>query len=613
MLIENEHQLPWISYNKFEDIEEIGKGGFATVYAAWLQSDQNLILQKVALKLFKESGKCCENFIMSFHSAYIEDLGLSTLANLGSNNKIYGIMPYMAPEELFGKKYSMASDVYSFGILAYEIASGFLAFHNVPHDITLAREICHGLRPKIPTHVPKFVAELIIKCWNVKPEERLSSKEIFDIIDAWNNEISNGESTEIVAQIKKADETLEKLLVSNASSSDSIKVHPEAIYTSRLFSPLDIEDKWSNNLENLENNENLLTKDVEDVINDAEKNRNKESIHNKESFEIDNLNDSKSILIVDPFNDINNAKVDESKKSIHDQEYTEIRNLENDDNINCFERNENKEFNNSQELAKMNTLNNLNSNKNADEIFNLGSSYHIGNCVEKDEHKAFIYYLKSAEMGHIKGILNVGYCYRDGIGIEKDEHKAFTYYQKSAMLEDADRTYIVTMCYEKGVGVEKDEYKAFKYYQKSAEMGHAIGIGVEKDEHKAFIYYQKSANMKYARGVLNLGDCYLKGIGIEKDKNKAFIYYQQSAEMDEPDADGIFRVGHCYLYGIGIEKDEHKAFIHFKRSVEMSSVSGFYFLGYCYENGIGIEKDERKAFIFYQKSADMGIIMEHII
>ncbi|RIB22251.1 hypothetical protein C2G38_2296336 [Gigaspora rosea] len=62
----------------------------------------------------------------------------------------------------------------------------------------------------------------------------------------------------------------------------------------------------------------------------------------------------------------------------------------------------------------------------------LASCYYYGKWVEEVEHKAFIYYQKSAEMGNIKGINNVGYCYQNGIGVEKDEHKAFIYYQKSA-------------------------------------------------------------------------------------------------------------------------------------------------------------------------------------
>ncbi|RIB04046.1 hypothetical protein C2G38_2048766 [Gigaspora rosea] len=52
----------------------------------------------------------------------------------------------------------------------------------------------------------------------------------------------------------------------------------------------------------------------------------------------------------------------------------------------------------------------------------LASCYLYGKWVQKDEHKAFIYYQKSAEMGNARGTFNVGYCYRNGIGVEKDEH-----------------------------------------------------------------------------------------------------------------------------------------------------------------------------------------------
>ncbi|CAG8457868.1 15575_t:CDS:2 [Cetraspora pellucida] len=94
--------------------------------------------------------------------------------------------------------------------------SGSLAYHNIPHDIHLARGILSGIRPKIPTHVPKLIAELIITCWNTEPVKRLSSKEIFNIIDAWNNE--NDESVEIVAQTKEADEALKNIVISNTST-----------------------------------------------------------------------------------------------------------------------------------------------------------------------------------------------------------------------------------------------------------------------------------------------------------------------------------------------------------------------------------------------------------
>ena len=49
------YQLSWISYDEFNDITQIGKGGFATVYVAgWLDKGQNNMID-VALKIIDNS------------------------------------------------------------------------------------------------------------------------------------------------------------------------------------------------------------------------------------------------------------------------------------------------------------------------------------------------------------------------------------------------------------------------------------------------------------------------------------------------------------------------------------------------------------------------------
>ncbi|RIB21453.1 hypothetical protein C2G38_1101767 [Gigaspora rosea] len=176
----------------------------------------------------------------------------------------------------------------------------------------------------------------------------------------------------------------------------------------------------------------------------------------------------------------------------------------------------------------------------------LASCYRYGKWVEKDDHKAFNYYQKSAEMGDASGICNVGYCYDEGIGVEKDEYKAFIYFKKSAEMGNAYGAFNVGNCYNHGIGVYKDEHKAFIYYQKSAEVGDA-------------------------RGAFSLGACYRTGNGVEKDEHKAFIYYQKSAEMG--DTSGMSLVAECYRNGIGITRDLHKAKHWYQREKDLTSVA----------------------------------------
>ncbi|RGB26766.1 kinase-like domain-containing protein [Rhizophagus diaphanus] len=54
---------------------------------------------------------------------FISDLGFCGLADK-STESIYGNLPYIAPEVISGKKTTVESDIYSIGMLMWEISSG---------------------------------------------------------------------------------------------------------------------------------------------------------------------------------------------------------------------------------------------------------------------------------------------------------------------------------------------------------------------------------------------------------------------------------------------------------------------------------------------------------
>ncbi len=103
----------------------------------------------------------------------IGDLGLSKSATASDEiDNIYGVIPYIAPEVFQGKKYTMASDIYSFGMIMWEFMTSRRPFCNRNHDKELIIDICDGLRPPIVTNAPKGYNELMQECWNYDPNKR---------------------------------------------------------------------------------------------------------------------------------------------------------------------------------------------------------------------------------------------------------------------------------------------------------------------------------------------------------------------------------------------------------------------------------------------------------
>jgi len=126
----------------------------------------------------------------------ITDLGLCQPASEKNRNKVYGVLPYVAPELLtfaISPKrtnkiapYTPASDVYSFGIIAYEVFSSLPSYYGRKHDIHLALEICSkkALRPKLDEmQAPQLLKDLIQRCWDADPEKRPNISELFETLE----------------------------------------------------------------------------------------------------------------------------------------------------------------------------------------------------------------------------------------------------------------------------------------------------------------------------------------------------------------------------------------------------------------------------------------------
>ncbi|RHZ82815.1 hypothetical protein Glove_103g216 [Diversispora epigaea] len=110
------------------------------------------------------------------YSAYtsqwcISDLGLSGPIDKPFNS-IYGNLPYIAPEVYCGQTYTPKSDIYSVGILMWEVITGETPYGEHEHDTDLAFAIVSGYRPTIYENIPLEYATLMKQCWDANPGNR---------------------------------------------------------------------------------------------------------------------------------------------------------------------------------------------------------------------------------------------------------------------------------------------------------------------------------------------------------------------------------------------------------------------------------------------------------
>ena len=174
---------------------------------------------------------------------YITDLGLCKPANVktsqNENKKIYGVLPYVAPEVLRGKEYTQASDIYGFGIIAHEVCTGLPPYHDIAHEESLAIRICQGLRPKSNYKIPQLILDVIKQCWDADPLKRPKSEELKKLFEDLYDDSYDEDNSIINKQIKEASEINKQISSSTASSSSTsiltYNTHPQAVYTSRLL------------------------------------------------------------------------------------------------------------------------------------------------------------------------------------------------------------------------------------------------------------------------------------------------------------------------------------------------------------------------------------------
>ena len=135
-----------------------------------------------------------QNILVSNHgNIKVTDFGIaksSDSATITNSGKILGSAYYISPEQARGNFVDCRSDIYSFGVVMYEMFTGRLPFtHGTPVNVALQHIQVDPVEPMdIVKKLPIGINNLIIKCLQKNPALRYqNSKELRDDLKALQN------------------------------------------------------------------------------------------------------------------------------------------------------------------------------------------------------------------------------------------------------------------------------------------------------------------------------------------------------------------------------------------------------------------------------------------
>jgi serine/threonine protein kinase len=125
-------------------------------------------------------------------------ISIDTLSDIFDNegaSKLHGddfLANWAAPEVIKDAYHSQASDIYSFGLVLWEIIVGIVPFSEVKRQDDIREKVLTGIRPEIPyifTDEPPYDSlflpyiDLIKKCWNPEPLLRPNINHILEKLE----------------------------------------------------------------------------------------------------------------------------------------------------------------------------------------------------------------------------------------------------------------------------------------------------------------------------------------------------------------------------------------------------------------------------------------------
>jgi serine/threonine protein kinase len=138
-----------------------------------------------------------KNIVIHEGEAKIIDLGIAKSTETETNllQGVFGMIAYIDPIILkdYSHEYDKKSDIYSLGVLMWELSSGRPPFINEKNDYILKLHLINGRREEQILNTPNEYLKLYKLCWSNDPVLRPSIDKVFTELGkmlGMNNDIS---------------------------------------------------------------------------------------------------------------------------------------------------------------------------------------------------------------------------------------------------------------------------------------------------------------------------------------------------------------------------------------------------------------------------------------
>ncbi|CAI2171364.1 4481_t:CDS:2 [Funneliformis geosporum] len=417
------------------------------------------------------------------------------------SSKEFGVLPYVDPKSLDKNKdyiLNKKSDVYSIGVLMWQISSRYQPFKGVDYNLDLMLHIINGKRERIVDGTPPEYSNLYQVCWKYEADNRPNIQKVVSTLKA-------------IISLEKSD----------------------IIDANFIEKKIDLPMKERSSFESTDENiENLVLSEAINSYNDVRQSNT--SLQSQKTFQT-GISEFKDILLSSIFQVgkfsrdsvdsifINHITIDRLIKYVI-KKHNEGITL---DQINHFIKQKISQLNSIEDLLDW-----LKNQHNSQYIWFLELLYYYNISINENSTEAFELFLKAAKENYSISQVYLAKCYYNRYGIECNKNLSFNWYIKSVENGSILGQYYLGHCYEYGIGIQQNRKKAIYWYYTAASNGNItakyyladcfrLGIGVEKDVSKAFKIYEKLVEENFSDAQYQLGNCFFNGIGIELDKNQA--------------------------------------------------------------------------------------------